>query len=331
MLDLPTIWLLIIGLQIGLYIILDGADLGIGVLSLFARSEQRRSLMMHVVGPIWDANETWLVIAAGTLFGAFPLAYGIIFNALYIPAFIILFGIMLRAVSFEFRNHGNRHFWGVAFGVGSLLTVLGQGFAAGGLLGGIATENGSFAGGPWDWLSPLTFFMTIGVVMSYVVVGFAYLIKKTDISEKGFFAVLVGSFIAFAGFFLSTLLLPEIQSLFLERWTTMPTAGILLALSAAIGGVSLVLLWAALHHRLERYLHYLCMSIFALAMLGILVGAYPYIIPPSITIYDAAASDATLTFMLWGIGPLLPIIFAYNFYLYRVFSRDLEPHRKESY
>lgn len=320
--DLPTIWLLIICVEVGLYIILDGADLGIGLLSLLPQEDERRSLLMHTVGPIWDANETWLVIAGGTLFGAFPHAYAILLNALYIPAFIIVIGLIIRAVSFEFRAVSDeKRLWGFAFGFGSLLAVLGQGLAAGAMLSGIAVERGAFAGGPWDWFSPLSLLVAAGITMSYAVAGYAYLIKRRGLEYKHetFRAAFAAATITFLAFAASTVLIPQELAVFYARWTTSPSREILLALTALIGVLSLALVWAVTHRYYYRHLHALCMAIFCAAFAAVVVGAYPYLVPPSLTIYGAAASPATLSFMLWGIGPLLPIIFAYNVYLYRVF------------
>ena len=325
---LPVIWFLILCLEIGLYIMLDGADLGLGMLSLLPQPQEKRSLIMQTLGPIWDANETWLVIAGGTLFGAFPLVYSVVLNALYLPVMLILFGLIVRAVSFEFREYTNdTRFWEVVFGLGSLLAVLGQGFAAGGLLSGIHITNGQFSGGTFDWVTPLTFFMTLGVVTSYAVVGYAYLIKKADyeLKNQSFFRIVIAAGLSFAGFFAATLLLPQLQNLLLERWTTAPTNYLLFIAVGLIALVAAFLIYDILKKRRAEHLHTLCMCIFVLSFVGMMIGIYPYIVPPSVTIFDAAASPATLQFMLWGIGPLLPIVLAYNWYLYRVFRREL-PH-----
>lgn len=331
---LPMIWFFIVCLEIALYIVLDGADLGIGVLSLLPQEEKSRSLLVHTIGPIWDANETWLVIAGGTLFGAFPMAYAIILNALYIPVFMVIFGLIMRAVSFNFRTMSvNKYFWGLCSGLGSLLAILGQGFAAGGLLSGIQIVNGQFAGGSFDWFSPLTIFITVGILMSYVVVGYAYLIKKTEheFERESFSRVVAAACLTFVAFVAATILLPFEHYTFFMRWTTEPSRAILFFISALIVATGLVLLYGAIWHTFRRQLYSLCVAIFILAFLGLLVGIYPYLIPPSLTIFETAASPATLTFMLWGIGPLLPIVLAYNFYMYRVFRDKVTEEQNEDY
>ncbi|HEY5383342.1 MAG TPA: cytochrome d ubiquinol oxidase subunit II [Candidatus Paceibacterota bacterium] len=322
---LPTVWFLILCFEIALYVMLDGGDLGIGILSLFPQSSERRSLMMYTIGPIWDANETWLVIAGGTLFGAFPLAYSSVLNALYIPVMMILFGLILRAVSLEFAEytHMYRPLWEKIFGLSSLLAVVGQGCAVGGLLGGIAITNDQFAGGALSWVSPLTFFVTIGILCSYVVVGYAYLIKKADYVLQGesFIRILVAAIATFASLSVAALLLPQMQYIFFTRWLTPPTNTFLAVIGFCIALVSFFLVRDTYKKQNQKHLYTMCMCIFALSLIGIIIGVYPYLIPPTVTIQDAAASPATLRFMLWGIGPLLPIVLAYNWYLYKVFSK----------
>ena len=331
--DLPTIWFLIVCLEIGLYIILDGADLGIGLLSLLPQEEKRRSLLIHTVGPIWDANETWLVIAAGTVFGAFPLAYAIVLNALYIPIFVILFGLILRAVSFEFRALSvHKRFWALSFGIGSLLAVAGQGLMAGGILNGLKIADHHFAGGSFDWFSPLTIFITAGIFMSYVIVGYAYLLKKMafEYEHETFTRVFVAATLTFIAFGVATLIVPQQLQIFFERWTHEPTRSLLLAISALIGCLSLVLVYAVIRRKYREELHNLCMAIFCLSFVAVVLAIYPYLVPPALTIYQAAASDSTLRFMLWGIGPLLPIVLGYNFFMYRVFRGPSEVEHNDS-
>ncbi len=319
---LPTIWFFIIALEVALYVALDGADLGIGVLSLFSKKEETRSLMIHILGPIWDANETWLVIAGGTLFGAFPLVYGIVLSALYLPVMLLLFGLITRAASFEFYGHSvHKKLWGRIFGFGSLLTIIAQGCAVGGFLGGITILDGHFAGGTFDWATPLTLFTTIGILFSYVVVGYAYLAKKSDfaLKQKSFIGILFGALLSGAAFLGATLLLPQVHAHFLERWTTEPTRSILFMISAGIGVLSCIFLYNVLRWRNTHHIHTLTILIFLFALSGVLVALFPYIIPPSITVNEAAASPTTLRFMLFGIAPLLPIIISYNWFVYHVF------------
>lgn len=330
---LALLWFLAIGLAVALYILLDGADLGLGILSLFPQKEENRAVMMHTLGPIWDANETWLVIGGGMLFGAFPMVYGIALSALYIPIMVMVFGVILRAASFEFHAVAERkRIWSFFFGFGSLLAGVGQGLAVGGILSGIAIADGHFAGGTFDFLTPLTLLVTVGVLMSYVFVGYAYLIKKLgrETAPGTYLRILLTGAITGAALLGATLLLPTKSYLFFTRWTMYPTNILLFADVALMGVLSLWLIYLVLKKHNGPALHNLCLGIFVLSMLGMLIGIFPYIIPPTLTIYEAHASRATLTFMLVGLGPLIPIVLAYNFYLHRVF-RGATHTRSDAY
>lgn len=179
---LPQVWFVILALFLLLYVMLDGFDLGVGILSLTASSEERRSILMTSLGNVWDANETWLVLMGGALFGAFPLAYATILHALYVPIWVMIFGLIFRAVAFEFREHARRkYFWNVAFGAGSFLAALGQGFALGSVIAGIPVDaEGHFVGGTWDWLTLQSFLVALTLIQGYVLIGSTYLILKTE-------------------------------------------------------------------------------------------------------------------------------------------------------
>ncbi len=179
---LPQVWFVILALFLLLYVMLDGFDLGVGILSLTSDDEERRDILMTSLGNVWDANETWLVLMAGALFGAFPLAYGTILTALYIPICLMLFGLIFRAVAFEFREHSNRKLlWNYAFGAGSFLAALAQGFALGAVLEGIAVdEAGHFVGSTWDWLDWRSILVALTLIQGYVLIGSTYLIMKTE-------------------------------------------------------------------------------------------------------------------------------------------------------
>lgn len=330
---LALLWFFAVGLCVALYILLDGADLGLGILSLLPRKEEERALMMHTLGPIWDANETWLVIAGGMLFGAFPMVYGIVLSALYIPVMIMIFGLVLRATTFEFHAVStSKRKWSFLFGFGSLLAGVGQGLAVGGLLSGITIVDGQFGGSAFDFLTPLTGLITVGILMSYVFVGYAYLIKKMgkETAPGTFMRILITGAVTGAALLGATLLLPTKSYLFLTRWTEYPTNYLLFGITAVMGLLSLWLIILVLKKHTGAVLHNLSMGIFILAMLGMLVGVFPYIIPPYLTIFDAHASRKTLEFMLVGLGPLIPIVLAYNFYLHRVF-RGTTHSRSDAY
>lgn len=195
---LPYMWFFVIVCEVALYVVLDGADLGVGILSLFSRDERHRSLWMRPLGPIWSANETWLVIVGATLFGAFPTAFGVVLGALYIPAMILVFGFVLRAAAFEFHEFSaDKRFWGVLFGVGSLCAAIGQGFVAGGLFQGVSVSGAHFSGGVFDWVSWWAFGAAVLVVCAYVFLG--VLSSFTDARGRYWYHVFVGGIVVVLG------------------------------------------------------------------------------------------------------------------------------------
>jgi cytochrome d ubiquinol oxidase subunit II len=324
---LPVIWFFIIIGELALYALLDGGNLGIGLLSMLPQPEDRRAMMLHTLGPIWNANETWLLVAAGSLFGAFPPVYGIVLNALYVPGMIIVIGIILRAVAFEFYDYGEgKRLWGDAFGVGSLLTVLGQGALFGGLLSGIRIDGLQFAGGPFDWITPETALVTVGIFFSYVIVGYANLMRKTayEVVGETFSRILAAGVVGAVALVGASLLLPQEQYAFRLRWTTPPTSTVLQALTLTIVVVFAVLIRTVAAKRHPRRIYPLCLTIFVLAYTSVIVGIYPLMIPPSLTLFEAASPANTLRFMLYGIGPLLPIVLVYNWYVAHVFRTRAE-------
>ncbi|NEO31677.1 MAG: cytochrome d ubiquinol oxidase subunit II [Symploca sp. SIO3C6] len=319
---LPQVWFVILGLFLFLYITLDGFDLGVGILSLTSSSEERRSILMTSLGNVWDANETWLVLMGGALFGAFPLAYGTILNALYIPATIMIVGLILRGVAFEFRENANRKaFWNVAFGVGSFLAALGQGFALGSVFEGIAVDQaGHFIGGVWDWLSWRSILVALTLIQGYVLIGSTYLIMKTtdSLQQTHYKTAKIAAFTTLIGSVFITASTPifyeQVRSRLFE-----PPQFYFFAAIPVLGLLLVGLLFKSLIHQQERAPFVWTFLIFLLSFLGLGLIIFPYIIPPSITIYQAAASSSALVFMIIFIGFLIPIMLFYNIYNYIVF------------
>ena len=321
---LAEIWFAIICLEAALYVTLDGGNLGIGMLSLFPQPSDEREMIMRAFGPMWDANETWLIIAAATTYGAFPMVYSIALNALYIPAFVFGVGLVLRVASYEFYRTGQHPLWRQIFGMASALAVVGQGLLLGGFISGIAIAHGHFAGGPFDWATPVTALFTAGIVFGYLVLGYTHLINfaNYELSPRAL-ARLSGATVAAAcALIAGALFLPHANYLYFDRWTLFPSAYILYAIAACIALVCGVFAYSVLTKTRLHNLYYLSMAIFVFGFLGMIVGVYPYILPPTVTIFDAAASPATQTFMLWGIAPVLPIVLVYNYYIRRIFRRD---------
>lgn len=319
---LPQVWFVILGLFLFLYILLDGFDLGIGILSLTASTEERRSILMTSLGNVWDANETWLVLMGGALFGAFPLAYATILNALYIPAVVMIVGLILRAVAFEFRENADRKFfWNLAFGVGSFLAALGQGFALGTVFEGITVDSsGHFIGGMWDWLSWQSILVALTLIQGYVLIGSTYLVMKTtgELQQTHYKTAKLATWTTLIGAVLMTIGTPIFYEQVRSRLFEPP----LLYVFAAIPILGVILvwcLWQSLQQGKERSPFVWTMLIFLLSFLGLGLIIFPYIIPPQITIYQAAASPSALVFMIVFIGFLIPIMLFYNIYNYVVF------------
>lgn len=319
---LPQVWFIILGLFLFLYITLDGFDLGVGILSLTASTEERRSILMTSLGNVWDANETWLVLMGGALFGAFPLAYGTILNALYIPAVVMIVGLILRAVAFEFRENADRKtFWNLAFGIGSFLAALGQGFALGTVFEGIHVDaTGHFAGGIWDWLSWQSILVALTLIQGYVLIGSTYLVMKTtDALQQTYIQT---AKIAALTTLVGAIFITSSTPIFSEQIRARLFAPPLLYIFSAIPLLGLLLiglLWRGLSRGEERSPFIWTVLIFLLSFLGLGLIVFPYIIPPQITIYQAAASPSSLVFMIIFIGFLIPIMLFYNIYNYVVF------------
>jgi len=319
---LPQVWFVILALFLFLYVLLDGFDLGVGILSLTSSDEARRSLLMTSLGNIWDANETWLVLMGGALFGAFPLAYGTILNALYIPIFIMIFGLIFRAVAFEFREHSDRKFlWNFAFGAGSFMAALGQGFALGSVIEGIAVdEAGHFIGSTWDWLDWRSLLVALTLIQGYVLIGSTYLILKTEgeLQKTHFRTAKLAAITTFIGAILITIATPIVYEAARTRLFSPPLVYIF-AVIPVLGVVLVGLLLRSLNREEENTPLIWTMLIFLLTFIGLGLIVFPYIIPNQITIYQAAAAPSALVFMLTFIGVLIPIMLFYNIYNYVVF------------
>ncbi|WP_204137130.1 cytochrome d ubiquinol oxidase subunit II [Halomicronema sp. CCY15110] len=319
---LPQVWFVILALFLFLYVMLDGFDLGVGILSLTSSDEERRSLLMTSLGNIWDANETWLVLMGGALFGAFPLAYGTILSALYIPIFMMIFGLIFRAVAFEFREHSTRKLlWNFAFGAGSFLAALGQGFALGSVIEGIAVdEAGHFIGSTWDWLDGRSLLVALTLIQGYVLIGSTYLILKTegDLQKTHYRTAKIAAITTLIGAILITIATPIFYQAARTRLFSPPLIYVF-AVIPVLGIVLVGLLLRSLNREEEATPFIWTILIFLLTFIGLGLIVFPYIIPTQITIYQAAAAPSALVFMLTFIGVLIPIMLFYNIYNYVVF------------
>jgi cytochrome bd ubiquinol oxidase subunit II len=298
---LPLVWAAILGVAVTLYVILDGFDLGLGILFPFAPEEERRDVMMNTVAPFWDGNETWLVLGGGGLFVAFPKAYGVIMSGLYLPVMVMLLALVFRGVAFEFRwvAKPKHQLWDLAFSWGSIVAAFAQGVVLGGLLQGITVKDGHFAGGSFDWLTPFALFCGLALVAGYALLGATWLIFKTDgdlevwARDKAKMALIA----VLAATLIISLWTPFTIPRIAERWFSWPN---ILLLSP----VPLLTAYAAL---------------FLLGLAGLVISNVPYLVPASLTVWDAAAAPSSQMFMLVGTLVMLPVILGYTVFVYWTF------------
>jgi cytochrome d ubiquinol oxidase subunit II len=318
---LGNIWFFLIGLMLVLYVVLDGFDLGVGILSLFAGDEDSRGIMMASLGSVWDANETWLVVLGGALFGAFPLVYGVALHALYVPVMVMIFGLIFRGVALEFHAHARRKsLWGVAFGAGSLVAAICQGLILGAVIGGITVRDNSFVGGLWDWAYPFPLLVAVGVVFGYALLGATFLISKTtgEMLQRSYRRARVSAWAMLAAAAAVTVWTPVLHDHIASKWFSLPAFFYIATLP--LGAlVAFLMLMRSLHRGHEHAPFVYSLIIFLCSFSGLAISLYPYLLPPYVSISDAAASPKTLVFMLTGIGMLLPIMLIYNGYQYYVF------------
>jgi cytochrome d ubiquinol oxidase subunit II len=319
---LPVIWAALIGIAVAMYVILDGFDLGLGILFPAFRNERHRDLLVNTVAPFWDGNETWLVLGGGGLLAAFPLAYAVMLPALYIPIIVMLIGLILRGVAFEFRFKSStyRWAWDLAFAGGSIAAALMQGLIIGAFVQGFKVENNQFAGGHFDWLTPFSLVTALAVVAGYVLLSAGWLIMKGDEALRDWaYIVARYALIAVAAFIvIFSLWTPLVHPQIAQRWFTPANMVMLSPVPVATAG-AIYALWLSLKKRWRYWPFLLGCALFLLCYTGLAVSLFPYIIPPSITLWQAAAAPESQLFMLYGAIPILPIILAYTAYSYYVF------------
>jgi cytochrome d ubiquinol oxidase subunit II len=322
---LVDIWLMIIGFLLLVYALTDGFDLGVGIISLTARDGRDRGLMMDSIGGIWHLNQTWLVVLGGMLFGAFPLFYGVLFSALYLPAMVMLLGFIFRGVAFDFREHAAEPgIWEFLFGLGSLITTLAQGLALGGLLSGLRLSQGLFVGSVWGWWNPFSALVALGVFLGYVMLGAHYLILKTegalqDRSRRlALFSSLATLFVSGAVYLGLIRLYPHMA----RKWSAVPDF-YLVALFPLLAAGAFLMLFLSLLKRKEKAPLFWNAALVLFSFSGVSVSLYPQMIPHVVsptTVTEVAASPRTLLFMLIVTVILLPLIVLYTSYTYRVFG-----------
>jgi cytochrome d ubiquinol oxidase subunit II len=326
---IATIWAGLIAVAVLAYVMLDGFDLGVGILFAAERGPEDRDTMVNSIAPMWDGNETWLVLGGGGLFAVFPLAYSIIMPALYPTILGMLFGLIFRGVAFELRFRAQtsigRKLWDLSFFGGSATAAFCQGLSLGGLLQGVHVVNGQYAGGWFDWLTPFTVLCGVAVVVGYAWLGACWLVWKTDgsLQQRTRRQAAVLGWVMLALIVAVSLWSPFLEPMFMRRWFHWP--GILLTSPVPL----LVAAIAALfHYGIAREHHltpFLCaLAIFALCFAGLGISVYPLMIPPDITIWQAAAPRASQLFALVGASVLIPVIMMYSGFSYWVFRGKVQ-------
>lgn len=322
--DLSLIWFVIIIFATLMYIVMDGFDLGIGILFTVIRDPDDRDVMVNSVAPVWDGNETWLVLGGAGLFGAFPLAYAVIVDALTLPLTLMLLGLIFRGVAFEFRfkaTPGHRPFWDRAFLAGSLAATFFQGVVVGAVIEGFPVADRAFAGKPLDWFTPFNLFCGAGLTVAWSLLGASWLILKSEGSLQSAMRRYVRPLLlALLGVIaIISLWTPLNHPAIAERWFSLPNLWYLAPVPA------LVLLFSALlwRYAADPRSHHLpfvfTLGLIFLGFSGLGISIWPYIIPPSITLWQAAAPAASQGFMLVGALLIIPVILGYTAWSYLVF------------
>ena len=322
MIDLTIVWAGIIAFAIAAYVVMDGFDLGIGILFPRFAVGKERDMAMNSIAPVWDGNETWLVLGGGGLMAAFPLAYAIILPALYAPLIAMLLGLVLRGVAFEFRwrDPAHRAAWDVAFTAGSLIATLAQGITLGALLQGIEVSGRAYAGGWWDWMTPFSLLTGVGLVIGYALLGMCWLIMKTEgtVQDKAYALAKplgVGLILAIIAVSAAT---PFLEGEYWRRWFDFPGVIAAAQIPLATAVVTFLFFRALLkRHEVTPFLYVL--ALFGLCLVGLAVSMFPDVIPGRVSIWDAAAPYDSQVFMLVGAVVLVPIILAYTAWAYWVF------------
>jgi len=327
--DLALIAAGVIAAGILIYIVLDGFDLGVGILFPFAPDDTSRDVMMNSVAPVWDGNETWLILGGGGLLVFFPVAYSTALPAFYLPVMVLLFALIFRGVAFEFRHsaHTSKFLWDRAFFFGSLVATFAQGVLAGALIQGVTIVDRRFAGGMFDWLSPFSILTGLGLVAGYGLLGATWLVMKSEGETQSWArrAALTLGAAVFIAMVAVSVMTPLLHPAIAERWFGGINA-LLLAPVPLMTALNAALLYYGLLSGRERLPFFSAIGLFVWGYIGIGVSLFPNIVPPSLTIWEAAAPRSSMIFALGGVAVTLPMIFVYTWYAYSVFRGKASEH-----
>jgi len=327
-LDLSLIWILIIAFGLMMYVVMDGFDLGIGILFPFVPQTDDRDMMVNTVAPVWDGNETWLVLGGAALLAAFPLAYSVLLSALYIPIILMLMGLILRGVAFEFRFkevESHRAFWDIAFAGGSYAAAFFQGAALGAFINGFTVTGASYEGGALDWLSPFSVFTGVGVIVSYALLGSTWLIMKTAGDLQGLMMSYARRIVPvlLVGIAVVSLWTPLANNEIAGRWFSVPNIFYFAPVPVLVVATSwqlLRLLTGGSGGKIPGVGPFLlALFLLFLGYSGLAISLWPNIIPPGVSFREAAAPEQSQAFLLVGAVVIIPVILAYTGWAYYVF------------
>ena len=327
--DLALVAAGIIAVGILIYVILDGFDLGVGILFPFAPDDRSRDVMMNSVAPVWDGNETWLILGGGGLMVFFPVAYATVLPAFYVPVMLLLFSLIFRGVAFEFRHsaHTSKYLWDRAFFGGSLMATFAQGLLVGGLIQGVTIVDQRFAGGMFDWLSPFSILTGLGMIAGYGLLGACWLNMKTEGETQAWARraamILAGGVLIAMG--AVSIMTPLMRPAIADRWFD-GINSLLLAPIPAMALLNAALLYYGLISGRERLPFFSAIGLFIWGYIGLGVSMYPNIVPPALSIWDAAAPRSSMIFALVGVAITLPMILGYTYYAYSVFKGKASEH-----
>jgi cytochrome d ubiquinol oxidase subunit II len=322
MLDLVPLWAAILALAVFMYVLLDGFDLGVGIMFLLRRDGESRNLMINSVAPVWDFNETWLVLGGGGLFAVFPLAFAIIVPAVYFPILFMLLGLIFRGVAFEFREviGARKWLWDAAFGCGSLVATFSQGIVLGMFIQGFPVEGRVYAGTSWNWVAPFPLLTGVGLIFGYALQGTTWLVLKTEgeLQEWGRRMARYALLGVIAFILLISLWTPLKDARIAARWFGFPDS-LVFAPVPVLTALLAWTLWSSLAKGREVTPFLCSMGLFFLAFTGLVISLWPFIAPPSVTLWDASAAPLSHQFLLIGTMFLLPVLIIYVVWSYWVF------------
>jgi cytochrome d ubiquinol oxidase subunit II len=321
--DLPIIWAVIIAFALMMYVVMDGFDLGIGILFPFVRDRGDRDTMVNTVAPVWDGNETWLVLGGASLMATFPLAYSVLLSALYLPLILMLAGLIWRGVSFEFRfkaDEAHRPFWDKAFASGSYIATISQGICLGAFINGFEVKGPSYMGGALDWLTPFSLFTGLGLVVAYALLGSTWLIMKTEGALQRRMIALARpvTLVLLAVIGIVSLWTPLAHPEVAARWFALPNLLFFAPVPLLVLATSWLIL-RVLKHETHAAPFLLALVLLFLGYSGLAISLWPNIIPPGVSLREAAAPPESMGFTLVGALFVIPIILAYSSWSYYVF------------